>query len=337
MIELPVIQYLENPITIPDQASEMLADPNCKILVAFSGGKDSVAMVLYLLEMGIDKGRIELHHHEVDGGGLELFDWGCTTSYCQAFADAFDLKIYFSYREGGIIREMYRENEGLQDVILKDNNEEIRFKSRKGNSSRKKFPAISASLMTRWCSSVVKIDVLSRIVNNLYKEGRYLVLTGERREESKNRSGYEAIEKYRSHTKKRDIWQWRPVIDFKEEDVWALYEKYKVQAHPCYELGWSRCSCQLCIFSSPNTWASLNELVKDKVDFLISVEEELDHTMHNKKTLKQVVEKGVSFLSAEVLKRWKDEALGEFISPIIVEGEWQLPRGAYGEEKSGSL
>lgn len=50
-------------------------------LVAFSGGKDSVAMVLYLLEMGVPKENIHLHHHDVDGGGENLWDWGGTSSY----------------------------------------------------------------------------------------------------------------------------------------------------------------------------------------------------------------------------------------------------------------
>jgi len=41
-----------------------------KILVAFSGGKDSIACVLHLLDLGIPRSSIELHHHLVDGRGL---------------------------------------------------------------------------------------------------------------------------------------------------------------------------------------------------------------------------------------------------------------------------
>lgn len=41
-------------------------------IVAFSGGKDSVAMVLHLLEIGVPKESIHLHHHDVDGGGKNL-------------------------------------------------------------------------------------------------------------------------------------------------------------------------------------------------------------------------------------------------------------------------
>ena len=35
-----------------------------RILLAFSGGKDSLACLLHLLEAGVPASRIELHHHE---------------------------------------------------------------------------------------------------------------------------------------------------------------------------------------------------------------------------------------------------------------------------------
>ena len=37
------------------------------VIVAFSGGKDSLACVLHLLEDGCPVEKIELWHHEVDG------------------------------------------------------------------------------------------------------------------------------------------------------------------------------------------------------------------------------------------------------------------------------
>lgn len=335
VIHLPVVSKTNTPF-VPGNIVPLLYETDCKILVAFSGGKDSVAMVLYLLELGIDKSRIELHHHDVDGLDFNVFDWTCTPSYCKAFADAFGLPIVFSWREGGIVREVYRENEGLQDVCFDRDGEIERLPSRKGNSTRRKFPAVVADLRTRWCSSVVKIDVLSRVVNNIYNDCDLLVLTGERREESTSRSKYKDHEKYRSWTKRRNAWQWRPVIDFTESQVWELYRKYKVQPHPCYELGWSRCSCQTCIFGSSNVWASIMELSPEKVWYLSSLEDELNHTIYNGMTLAEKVEKGTSFIKAENLKRWKDEAIGDFVSPIFV-NNWTIPPGAFGEESSGSL
>lgn len=78
-----------------------------RIVVFFSGGKDSVACVLHLLEMGVPGDRIELHHHDVDGReGSSLMDWPVTRSYVQAFGDAFGLRVLFSWKVGGFERVM---------------------------------------------------------------------------------------------------------------------------------------------------------------------------------------------------------------------------------------
>jgi 3'-phosphoadenosine 5'-phosphosulfate sulfotransferase (PAPS reductase)/FAD synthetase len=342
-----MIQYLpilsknqeKKAISIPEKVSELLSDNDCKIIVAFSGGKDSVAMVLYLFELGISKDRIELHHHDVDGGNFNLFDWKCTPSYCKAFAKAFHLPIKFSWREGGIYREMYRTNEGLQDVLyLDENGDKVRLTSKEGSSTRRKFPAVSADLRTRWCSAVVKIQPFSRYISSEYsskEKHTILVCTGERRQESRARSKYKDFDLHSTHSILRKSYHWRPVIDFKEKEVWALYEKYKVQPHPCYELGWSRCSCQLCIFSSANTWASLFELQPEKIYKIGGTENNFGFTLYNKSTIYDKVEKGESFLNPAKVLRWKNELLGEFISPIIVD-IWQLPQGAFAVEGSGA-
>jgi 3'-phosphoadenosine 5'-phosphosulfate sulfotransferase (PAPS reductase)/FAD synthetase len=321
---------------IPEEIQSLLYSPECKILVAFSGGKDSVAMILYLLNLGIPKDRIEIHHHDVDGNKASVFDWPCTPSYCQAFADAMGIDVVYSWREGGIAREIYRENEGLQDVFYKNDGELIQLPSRQGNSTRRKFPAVAADLRTRWCSSVSKIDVLSRVVNHKYNDCDLLILTGERREESPARSKYKEFEKYRSWTKRRNAWQWRPIIDFSEKEVWQLFEQYSIQPHPCYELGWSRCSCMVCIFSSANTWASIFKIDPQRVNDLSDIEQDIGHTIYNGHVLFDRVEKGKSFLDQKTLDRWKVEALGKFNSPIIVD-EWQFPKGAFSGEISGSV
>jgi len=320
---------------VPTEIQKLL-DTDCKIILFFSGGKDSVAMVLYLLELGIDKKRIELHHHEVDGRGEALFDWPCTTSYCQAFADAFGMPLIFSWREGGIVREMYRKNEGLQDVLYELNGEIIRLPSKQGNTTRYKWPAVAAILRTRWCSSTAKIGVGSRVINHLYHDCDLLLLTGERRQESTARSKYKEFDEHTCRTKKRNAWHWRPVIDFTEREVWHLFEKYKVQCHPCYELGWSRCSCQICIFSSPNIWAANHELSPNKIERVAVIEKDINHTLYNKMPIWGKVLRGKSFLKADKLARWQDEVLGTFQSPIFVE-IWTLPQGAYGREKAGSV
>ncbi len=62
-----------------------------RVLVATSGGKDSLASMLTLLEAKVSLSRMELHHHEVDGRGPAFMDWPSTAGYCAAIARAFGM------------------------------------------------------------------------------------------------------------------------------------------------------------------------------------------------------------------------------------------------------
>ena len=292
-------------------------------------------MLLHLLDKGVDPDNIHVHHNEVDGRGTSTFDWPCTTSYCRAVADHFGIRIIYSWREGGIKREIYRENEGLQDVLYEENGELIRLQSRPGNSTRRKFPAVAADLRTRWCSSVVKIDVLSRVITNHpeYQEGRFNIYSGERAQESANRAKYKDLEPYRSTSKKRVCTQVRPILHWSEKEVWNIIGYHGIQPHPSYELGWGRCSCMTCIFSSPNTWATLFGFHPLAVDKIHTIESEIQHTLYHGKTIGQKVDSGTPWT---VDPYWVQQALGEFTAPMKP-SRWRLPAGAFSNEKSGSV
>jgi hypothetical protein len=57
-----------------------------RIVVLLSGGKDSVACLYKLLELGVPREKIECWHHNIDGGHpLRRMDWRCIgkSSYIQ--------------------------------------------------------------------------------------------------------------------------------------------------------------------------------------------------------------------------------------------------------------
>jgi 3'-phosphoadenosine 5'-phosphosulfate sulfotransferase (PAPS reductase)/FAD synthetase len=157
-----------------------------KIIILFSGGKDSTACYFKLIEMGVPKEKIELWHHDIDGGHpTRRMDWPCTVNYVKAFAEATETQLRLSWRQNGFWGEVYRvgsshpiqymdngevktcklsklqeRSQELRESIL--NSEEL-----KEYGYRMKFPAKSADLNVRWCSAYLKIVVGDTVIRNL--------------------------------------------------------------------------------------------------------------------------------------------------------------------------
>ena len=144
----------------PPSAFDIIEKPDLAsydhILVAFSGGKDSLACVLHLLDEGADPAKIELWHHDIDGreGGPRLMDWPCTPSYCEAVAKTLGLPIFFSWRRGGFLGEMMRQNTPTAAVTFQSPDGEFTTGGKsKDLGTRLRFPQVAADLQTRWCSA----------------------------------------------------------------------------------------------------------------------------------------------------------------------------------------
>lgn len=171
-------------------------------LVCFSGGKDSVALVLALLELGVPPDKIELHHQLVDGrkSGY-FFDYPCTKSYCRAFAKAFGLKLYLSWREGGFEGELTRKDAPTGAACFETpDGTVVRVGGNGPNATCEKYPAIGDPKKGRWCSTRLKSTVMtSLIINQERLQGiRVAVISGERAEESRNRATYTDFEPHDS-------------------------------------------------------------------------------------------------------------------------------------------
>jgi 3'-phosphoadenosine 5'-phosphosulfate sulfotransferase (PAPS reductase)/FAD synthetase len=309
-----------------------------KILVAFSGGKDSIACFLHLLEMGVPVSKIELHHHLIDGReGSRLMDWPITESYCRAFAEAFGVAIYFSWKVGGFEGEMNRENAFTQPTKWECPGGKIGTvggKGRGNRSTRRKYPAISKDLNARWCSAYLKIDVLRAMLNNSprFVGLKVLTISGERGEESAARACYATLEADRSNNnrKRRSIDRNRPIRDWTEAEVWAIIERFRVRVHPCYYLGWGRCSCRFCIFGNCNQFASARKVDAQGFAKLGEYETDFGYTLQKKETIAHWADKGIPYEAAGDAEL-AAMAMGESYALPIFMDQWILPAGAYGE------
>ncbi len=302
-------------------------------IVAFSGGKDSTAVLLDLLDRGVPKNRIELWHHDVDGDGPGFMDWPCTRSYVKAVAAALGIPVRFSWRIGGFEREMLRDGTATAPVAFEDGGGELRQVGGAGPAgTRLKFPQVSADLSVRWCSPYLKIDVGRRVFSNdpRFEHGNFLLVTGERREESPARAKYKEIEEHPSTNLRRRVEQWRSVINWKEADVWEIMKRHRIRPHPAYELGWGRVSCALCIFGDKDQWASSKELLPDRFARISSYEDRFGVTIRKGASIEQLADEGKSFVPAdEALRRLALSEDYPLDQVLVSEGQWKMPAGAF--------
>jgi len=309
-----------------------------KYIVSFSGGKDSTALLLFLLDNGVPKEKIELWHQEIDGRGQSLFDWEVTPDYCRKLGAAFDIPVYFQWKEGGFAREMLRENQRTAPVFFEmpDGTVSQTGGERGKLSTRRKFPQPSPDLRVRWCSAYLKVDVCATALRHdtRFQNIRTLVLSGERGEESKQRAGYAILEPDRADLRNgrtpRHIDRFRPIRDWKEQQIWDILEKYRVCPHPCYFMGFGRCSCKFCVFGNCHQFASAACVSRQQAASLIEFQKEFGYTMKRDTDLSSLIAKGTPYesITAELASLATHY---EYNNSIIVPDNqtWQLPAGAF--------
>jgi 3'-phosphoadenosine 5'-phosphosulfate sulfotransferase (PAPS reductase)/FAD synthetase len=340
------------------------------IIVSFSGGKDSLACFLHLLDLGVPKEKIELWHQSVDGAPghhKRFFDWPITEDYCRAVADAFDVPLYFQWLEGGFEGELLKTKAATRKSAFQLPDGRVEHAGGGGKiTTRREFPKPGEIKFGRWCSSYLKIDVAKKALTNdpRFTGTKTLILTGERREESLNRSRYAEVKRYgyspppnatpeekRAAAKrsretpfqgKRDITEWKPIIDWNEPHVWDILRRHKVRPHPAYYIGFSRVSCMPCIFGNAAQWATVNTLDPALMKKIAKYEHEFykspekPGTIHAKRNVLESAAQGLSYLEEEMPEDEFEYAVANaklamsehYPRELVRVGRWDLPRGA---------
>lgn len=317
-----------------------------RYIVSFSGGKDSTASFLYLLDHGVPVNRIELWHQEVDGRESTFFDWEITPDYCRQFAEAFHVPIYYQWKEGGFYREMMRKNSRTAPNCFECPDGKInKVGGKRGKlNTRLRFPQCSPDLKVRWCSSYLKIDVCSAAIINQprFRNIRTLVISGERGEESAARANYAVFESDRADLREgkqftRHVDRLRPIRDWKENQVWEIIRRYRIRVHPCYYMGWSRCSCKFCIFGNKHQFASVAQISSQQMNRIVELEKQFGYTIKRNTNLPSLIAQGTPYKTITEELR-KLATAYDYNHPILLrpEEKWVLPAGAYGDLTCGA-
>ena len=190
-----------------------------------------------------------------------------------------------------------------------------------------RLPAIQDKVFNR-----TAIDLMGK------SDVKLLVVSGERRGESKNRAAYNEIELHPTNATKRGhrlVHWWRPVIDHSERDIWERIRRHQCVPHPVYACGWNRCSCMMCIFSKREQWAGIRELFPAEFERLANDEKLLGFTMHIGLPLEEYVGDAKSCVCHDDPKALRQLVEGSFSPEDIFTNNWVYPAGAFRGSEGG--
>jgi 3'-phosphoadenosine 5'-phosphosulfate sulfotransferase (PAPS reductase)/FAD synthetase len=225
------------PVAVTEDVERMLAaDAVCAIGV--SGGKDSqactVAVIDYLNEIGHRGPRILVH---ADLGRVE---WNDSLPVCEELAAHYGLELMVVRRPSGDMMDRWqsRWRANLQ---------------RYTDLSCVKLILPWSTPSMRFCTSELKVDVITRALKARYPEHDIVNVAGIRRQESATRSKMPIAapqKKLERIRKKRTGLTWNAIIEWKIEDVFASIDQAGLRLHEAYtRYQVSRVSCAFCIMS----------------------------------------------------------------------------------------
>lgn len=203
---------------------------NAPVAIGVSGGKDSqaaaIATVTCLRSMG-HLGPIILIHAD-----LGVIEWKDSLRVCQDLASHLNLELVIVRRNAGDMLDRWRSR--WQSSV--DRYETLR-------TITLVLPWSTPGM--RFCTSEMKTHIIQAYLKKRWPGQTILNVTGVRAEESPSRA-----KKSISETKSPFV-DWRPILSYKETEVFHLIESSGLALHPAYrEYGLSRVSCSYCIMMS---------------------------------------------------------------------------------------
>lgn len=132
----------------------------------------------------------------------------------------------------------------------------------------------------RWCTDELKIQPTKRELDRIVDEtgDDVTVLVGVRREESPARA--ELSE--REWSKDYDCEVWRPILEWKLQDVIDEHHRGGVPLNPLYHLGANRVGCWPCIFERKESIRLIAETDPARIDLIRDMERDSKNTLFAK-------------------------------------------------------
>lgn len=241
-------------ILLPMKLAKKTNERKPKVIVNFSGGKDSTVAILKVLER-YPKEEVILCYQDTGADFLE------TIPHVKKVARLFELPLV-----------ILRRHEDFWDLAERFNH----------------FP----TPQMRNCTLYLKVRELNRWIraNRASLEKEVIVVSGIRGEESTYRSKlpewgiHETTLKDGSFIAKT----WRPCLDLKEKEVYDIIRAEGLPLHPCYDFS-HRCNCWCCIFQPNHMVREYAGMHPDLYEKACLVEDKIGHKWKNDLSINQLM------------------------------------------------
>lgn len=174
-------------------------------------------------------------------------------------------------------------------------------------AKRGRFPSPKA----RFCTQVLKMQATQRYVKTLMGDGDVLLLTGVRAAESPARAKLEESE--------FDFFYgcdvYRPILNWKIDDVWKIHEKYGIERNPLYDAGARRVGCFPCIMSRKSEIRVIAERFPERINKIRAWEEEIGSSFYPRTYVP------AAFRSREVVTKDGERVMVPTIDDVV---DWSM-------------
>ena len=211
-----------------------------KVIVNFSGGKDSTVAILKVLE-AYPKEKVILCFQDTGAEYLE------TRPVVETVARLFELPLV-----------ILKNKEDFWDLVERWHI----------------FPAPQC----RYCTQYLKFKPLFRwLRENKELLGQKIILvSGIRGEESLSRSKLSEWDKPRENLEGLELIKWYPCLNLKEKEVFETIKANGLPLNSCYEFS-KRCSCWACIFQQKEAVRIYAEMHSDLYEKACLIEDKIRH------------------------------------------------------------
>ena len=225
---------------------------NLVLVINFSGGKDSCAMLCYLCEKYAHLKKFVIF---ADTG----WEHEGAEEWCRKICSMFGLPLHVCRNPNKTFLQMVER--------------------------RKMFPSPS----TRQCTSDLKRNPIATWTGRNVKHPVIINCMGLRAEESPSRKKKKMLTRNKSQSNgKRTIWDYLPIHKWTEQEVYAYLEKHSIPLHPVYSY-LKRFSCQVCIYNSITDLQAIKKHNPKAIETISALEQKINFSMRPDGFLKDLL------------------------------------------------